>query len=66
VITGKVLGGAVQRNKIKRRTTDAIWQSFAAIQNPIHGVFRMRADALNGDFEELKAAIAEALVRASK
>jgi ribonuclease P protein component len=57
VITGRVVGGAVQRNKIKRRITSAIRSELIALDQPIDGVFRMRSAALDCDYVVLQAAV---------
>lgn len=57
VITGRVVGGAVQRNKIKRRITAAIRSEIVALNQPIDAVFRMRAAALDCDYVVLQEAV---------
>ena len=64
VITGRVVGGAVQRNKIKRRITDAIRAELASLDKPIDGVFRMRAAALDCDYVVLQEAVKAAFSKA--
>jgi ribonuclease P protein component len=66
VITGKPLGGAVQRNKIKRRITSAVRSELKNLSEPIYGVFRMRQSALGCDWQDLEASVAEAFSRTSK
>ena len=60
VITGRVVGGAVQRNKIKRRITSAIRSELVALNQPIDGVFRMRTAALDCDYVLLQEAVKSA------
>ena len=57
VITGRIVGGAVQRNKIKRRITSAIRSELVALDQPIDGVFRMRASAVDCDYVALQEAV---------
>jgi ribonuclease P protein component len=60
VITGRVVGGAVQRNKIKRRITSAIRAELASLDQPIDAVFRMRSSALDCDYVVLLDAVRDA------
>jgi ribonuclease P protein component len=57
VITGRAVGGAVQRNKIKRRITSAIRAELSSLNQPIDAVFRMRTSALDCDYVVLLEAV---------
>ncbi len=57
MITGRVVGGAVQRNKIKRRITSAIRAELSSLEQPIDAVFRMRAGAFDCDYVVLLEAV---------
>ena len=63
VITGRVVGGAVQRNKIKRRITSAIRAELVSLEQPIDAVFRMRAAALDCDYVVLAQAVQAAFAK---
>ena len=63
VITGRVVGGAVQRNKIKRRITAAIRSELSSLNQPIDAVFRMRAAALDCDYVALAEAVKSAFAK---
>ena len=52
-----MVGGAVQRNKIKRRITGAIRSELLSLNQPIDAVFRMRASALDCDYVVLLEAV---------
>ncbi len=63
VITGRVVGGAVQRNKVKRRITSAIRSELSALNQPIDAVFRMRVSAIDCDYVVLLEAVRAAFAR---
>jgi len=50
---GKVLGGAVERNRIKRRMREAVRLSSAACHGPVDVVFNPRKGVLDLGFAEL-------------
>jgi ribonuclease P protein component len=58
-----VVGGAVQRNKIKRRITAAIRSELSALNQPIDAVFRMRASAVDCDYVALLEAVRAAFAK---
>jgi ribonuclease P protein component len=63
VVTGRVLGNAVVRNKIKRRVTNCVRENLKSLNLPISGVFRMRADALTCEWTDFEAAVSKILGR---
>ena len=58
---GKVLGGAVERNRIKRRLREAVRLSGTACEGPVDVVFNPRKSVLLLPFVELVDEIARAL-----
>ena len=58
---GRVLGGAVDRNRIKRRLREAVRLSGTAIEGPVDVVFNPRKSVLRLPFVELVNEIARAL-----
>jgi ribonuclease P protein component len=58
---GKVLGGAVERNRIKRRMREAVRLSHAACDGPIDIVFNPRKSVLTLPFTELVNEVARGL-----
>jgi ribonuclease P protein component len=58
---GKVLGGAVERNRIKRRMREAVRLSPAACEGPVDIVFNPRKSVLTAPFAELLGEVARAL-----
>ncbi len=58
---GKVLGGAVERNRIKRRLREAVRLSGTACEGPVDVVFNPRKSVLLLSFVELVDEIARAL-----
>ena len=58
---GKVLGGSVERNRIKRRMREAVRLSWSACQGPVDVVFNPRKSVLTLPFAELVDEVARAL-----
>lgn len=58
---GKVLGGAVDRNRIKRRMREAVRLSHSACDRPIDIVFNPRKSVLTLPFAELVNEVARGL-----
>ena len=58
---GKVLGGAVERNRIKRRMREAVRLSPAACEGPVDIVFHPRKSVLDLPFAELLSEVARGL-----
>jgi ribonuclease P protein component len=58
---GKVLGGAVERNRIKRRMREAVRRSLAGCEGPVDVVFNPRKSVLELPFSELLSEVARAL-----
>jgi ribonuclease P protein component len=58
---GKVLGGSVERNRIKRRMREAVRQSAQACDGPIDIVFNPRKSVSNVPFAELVGEVTRAL-----
>jgi ribonuclease P protein component len=57
----KVLGGAVERNCIKRRMREAVRLSWLAVEGPVDVVFNPRKSVLTLPFAELVDEVARAL-----
>jgi ribonuclease P protein component len=58
---GKVLGGAVDRNRIKRRMREAVRLSSSACEGPVDVVFNPRKSVLTMPFAELVSEVARGL-----
>jgi len=58
---GKVLGGAVERNRIKRRMREAVRLSWPTENAPVDIVFNPRKSVLQLPFGELRAEVERAL-----
>src|SRR5271169_3109236 len=63
---GKVLGGAVERNRIKRRMREAVRLSWSACEGPVDVVFNPRKSALTLPFAELVDEVARGLRSAAQ
>lgn len=63
---GKALGGAVERNRIRRRMREAVRLSAQACDGPIDVVFHPRKSVGNVPFAELVSEVARALRLASQ
>ncbi len=58
---GKVLGGAVERNRIRRRMREAVRLSCAACEAPVDIVFNPRQSILGLPFADLLSEVARCL-----
>ena len=58
---GKVLGGAVERNRIKRRMREAVRLAYAACEGPVDVVFNPRKSVLTMPFAELRGEVTRGL-----
>src|ERR1700743_684997 len=58
---GKVLGGAVDRNRIKRRMREAVRLSPATCEGPVDIVFNPRKSVLTVPFAELTSEVTRGL-----
>lgn len=63
---GKVLGGAVERNRIKRRMREAVRLAWPAENLPVDVVFNPRKSVLQLDFGELRAEVERGLKLATQ
>ena len=57
---GRVLGGSVTRNRIKRRLREAARRQFAALGAPVDLVINPKKSVLTADFAELEREFARA------
>lgn len=57
---GRVLGGAVVRNRIKRRLREAVRRHLQALSAPVDLVINPRKSVLTLDFSELESEVAKA------
>ena len=58
---GKVLGGSVERNRIKRRMREAVRTSWPAVEAPVDVVFHPRKSVLELPFEQVASEVARGL-----
>ena len=58
---GRVLGGAVERNRIKRRMREAVRTSWQVCHGPIDVVFNPRKSVLELPFADLKSEVERGL-----
>ena len=63
---GKVLGGAVQRNQIKRRMREAVRKHLAKLTGPVDVVLHPRKSVLQLDFVKLEAEIQQLFTAVQK
>ena len=64
VVAGKRLGGAVVRNRVKRRLRAAVQQVHARIPAGIDLIVMARAPLLDAEFDQIVVALTEVLQRA--
>ena len=57
---GRVLGGAVQRNRIKRRMREAVRANLSALKVPADVVINPKKSALTAEFSQLRDEVARA------
>ncbi|HVO60564.1 MAG TPA: ribonuclease P protein component [Terriglobales bacterium] len=57
----RALGGAVDRNRVKRRLREAVRLSCPELHGPLDIVINPKKSLLQADFEELKKEVARAL-----
>jgi len=63
---GKVLGGAVERNRIRRRMKAAVQRHLAGFRGPLDVVMHPRKSVLNIDFPRLDAEIEQIMAAIQK
>ncbi len=60
---GRVLGGAVQRNRIKRRLREAVRHQLPGLGVPVDVVINPKKSVLTVEFTQLEAEVAKAFER---
>ena len=63
---GKVLGGAVERNRIRRRMRAAVQKHLSEIRLPLDVVLHPRRSVLAMEFARLEAEVGQALAAVQK
>ncbi len=63
---GKALGGAVMRNRIRRRMRAAVGEHIAIVSRPVDIVLHPRKSVFDMDFLKLKAEIQQILAAVQK
>jgi ribonuclease P protein component len=63
---GKALGGAVERNRIRRRLREAVRRHLGELRAPAEVVFHPRRSVLRADFSQLEAEVTRAFAVISK
>lgn len=63
---GKALGGAVVRNRIRRRLREAVRRHLRELTTPAEVVFHPRKSALRAEFSQLEAEVTRAFTVISK
>ena len=56
--TGRVLGKAVERNRIKRRMREAVRRNLGALTRPVDVVLHPRRSVLEADFSKIEREVA--------
>ena len=63
---GKALGGAVERNRIRRRLREAVRRHLRELKVPADVVFHPRKSVLRAEFSQLEAEVTRAFAVISK
>lgn len=63
---GQALGGAVVRNRIRRRLREAVRRHWRELKAPADVVFHPRKSALHAEFSQLEAEVTRAFAAISK
>jgi ribonuclease P protein component len=58
---GKILGGSVERNRIKRRMREAVRTSWPSVEAPVDVVFHPRRSVLEMPYSQVAAEVARGL-----
>lgn len=64
--TGRALGGAVERNRVRRRLREAVRRHLRELRTPADIVFHPRKSVLRADFSQLEAEVTRAFAVISK
>jgi ribonuclease P protein component len=66
IVVSKAVGGAVQRNLLKRRARSAIFDLLQTRSFGISAVLRLRPSSASASYSDFSTSISELLVKASK